>query len=94
LQWKFISYDKIKYMMKKGIQILVIIGLFFIVFDSIGQGCSQCKLLTKQGSELSEDSFGTNINWGILYLLFIPYILLMLFFRKKIVAVFKRIFKK
>ncbi len=80
--------------MKKGIKILFIVGLFFIAFDSFGQGCSQCKLLTKQGSELSEDSFGTNINWGILYLLIIPYILLMLLFRKKIVQVFKMIFKK
>lgn len=80
--------------MKKGIKILFIICLFFFAFDSIGQGCSQCKLLAKQGSELSEDSFGTNINWGILYLLIIPYLLLMFLFRKKIVEILKKVFKK
>lgn len=58
------------------------------------QGCSQCKLVAKQGSELTEASFGSNINWGILYLLIIPYILLMFFFRKHIVALYKGLRKR
>jgi len=46
-------------------------------------------MLAKQGSELSADSFGSNINLGILYLMAVPYILLMFLFRKKIIGFFK-----
>ena len=74
--------------MKKSTQIFVIIFLSFFVFDAFGQGCSQCKMLSEQASELDEASFGTNINWGILYLMFIPYILLLVLFRKRLKGLF------
>ena len=74
--------------MKKSTQIFVIIFLSFFVFDAFGQGCSQCKMLSEQASELDEASFGTNINWGILYLMFIPYILLIILFRKRLKGLF------
>jgi hypothetical protein len=74
--------------MKKGTQVFVIIFLSFFVFDAFGQGCSQCKMLSEQASELDEASFGTNINWGILYLMFIPYILLIILFRKRLKGLF------
>ena len=80
--------------MKKIGSVYLFICLFLLSFDGFGQGCSQCKMLSKQGSELSEASFGTNINWGILYLILIPYILLMFLFRKKIASVFKMLVKK
>ena len=74
--------------MKKSTQIFVIIFLSFFVFDAFGQGCSQCKMLSEQASELDEASFGSNINWGILYLMFIPYILLIILFRKRLKGLF------
>jgi hypothetical protein len=74
--------------MKKGTQVFVIIFLSFFVFDAFGQGCSQCKMLSEQAAELDEASFGTNINWGILYLMFIPYILLIILFRKRLKGLF------
>jgi hypothetical protein len=58
------------------------------------QGCSQCKLLAEQGSEMDESSFGTNINSGILYLMIIPYLLLLFLFRKKLISVLKMVFIK
>lgn len=80
--------------MKKGIQFFVVICLSLITSDIFGQGCSQCKMLSKQGSELTEASFGTNINWGILYLMIIPYIMLLFLFRKKIVSLYRILVKK
>jgi hypothetical protein len=65
-----------------------------VVDTAFGQGCSQCKLLTEQGSELDEASFGTNINYGILYLMVIPYLLIMFLFRKRIYLFFKGLIKK
>jgi hypothetical protein len=80
--------------MRKGFMILLVLAAFFLSGDLFGQGCSQCKLLAEQGSELDEASFGSNINYGILYLMIIPYLLIMFLFRERIFAFFKKLFKK
>ena len=80
--------------MRKGFVILLVLAVFFLSGDLFGQGCSQCKLLAEQGSELDEASFGSNINYGILYLMIIPYLLIMFLFRERIFAFFKKLFKK
>jgi hypothetical protein len=80
--------------MKKWIVLAV---LFFIVLgdnDLIAQGCSQCKLLAEQGSELDEASFGSSINSGILYLMILPYLILMFLFRKYIFRFFKSLVRR
>lgn len=79
--------------MNKYNRIFLILIVLFIADISFGQGCSQCKLLAEQGSEVGEDSFGTNLNSGILYLMALPYIALVIVliaFRKKLVLFFKR----
>ncbi len=79
--------------MNKYTRILLILVVLLIVDYSFSQGCSQCKLLAEQGSEVDEDSFGTNINSGILYLMALPYIALVIVliaFRNKVMMLFKR----
>ncbi len=75
-----------------------LLGLFIILIsftqDLLAQGCSQCKLLAEQNAGLDENSFGSNINGGILYLMIIPYILLMFLFRKQIIGFLKSYFSK
>ena len=61
---------------------------------TLGQGCSQCRMLSEQGSELGEEAFTTNINTGILYLMAVPYLLLMFLFRKRILRFLKSLFGK
>lgn len=77
---------------------LVLLLVALLVVDHVfGQGCSQCKLLAEQGQngdELGESSFGNNLNYGILYLMAIPYILLLFFFRKRIRRLFKALTSK
>ena len=80
--------------MNKWGKYILIVVLILIVAQSFGQGCSQCKLLAEQGSELDEASFGENINYGILYLMAIPYVLLLIFFRKRIIRVYKALTEK
>lgn len=75
--------------MKKWLFLGVVLTFILLGNDVFSQGCSQCKLLTEQGSELDENSFGSNINWGILYLMIVPYLLLMFLFRKRIFLFFK-----
>lgn len=80
--------------MNKWRVLLVLLVAVFFVYDATAQGCSQCKLLTEQGSELDENSFGSNINTGILYLMIIPYLLIMFLFRKRLLRFFKGLFAK
>lgn len=74
----------------------IILLLFVITSDLVlAQGCSQCRLLTEQGAEVDENAFGSNINYGILYLMIIPYLLIMFLLRKQILAFFrKRVLRK
>lgn len=79
--------------MKKKIVFLVLICMLSGL-KAWSQGCSQCKLLAEQGSEMDESSFGSNINSGILYLMIIPYLLLLFLFRKRIIVFFKSFLSK
>ena len=79
-------------MNKSKILLLLLITLF--IGDLVyGQGCSQCKMLAEQGSTADEATFGTNINYGIIYLMVIPYLMLMFLFRKQIIRFVKSMFK-
>jgi len=73
---------------------LLLVCVLFVPGDLFAQGCSQCRLLTEQGSELDENSFGSNINSGILYLMAVPYLLLMFLFRKRILGFIRSLRRK
>jgi hypothetical protein len=77
--------------MNKKILLIVLMIVFFVTMDAMGQGCSQCKLVAEQSTEVDEASFGTNINKGIILLMVVPYLLLFLLFRKRLKAL---LFKK
>ena len=79
--------------MSKYTKIFALLFVSFFVFDVFSQGCSQCKMLSEQATELDEASFGTNINWGIMYLMLIPYILLIVLFRKRLKRLFLNLTK-
>ena len=74
--------------------ILLILFTGIVCYNAFTQGCSQCKLLSEQGSELEESSFGSNMNVGILFLMIIPYLILMFLLREQIKKVFIRLFSK
>lgn len=80
--------------MKNWKNIVLVFAILFVADIAFGQGCSQCKLMAEQGSELDEASFGSNINYGILYLMAMPYIIIFFLFRKKIFQFIKSKFNK
>lgn len=80
--------------MEKRKKIVLVFAILLIADITFGQGCSQCKLIAEQGSELDEASFGSNINYGILYLMAMPYIIVSFLFRKKIFQFIKSRIKK
>lgn len=74
----------------KYLKIIFLVFVALLVTDfAMAQGCSQCKLLAEQGSEMDENAFGSNINYGIFILMTIPYILLFALFHKRIFAFFR-----
>lgn len=71
---------------------LLILAFFcFITVYGMSQGCAQCKLLAEQSNEVSANDFGRNINTGILFLMAIPYCILMFLFRKQIGRFIKKL---
>ena len=73
---------------------LFLILIVTMVQSAWTQGCCQCKLLAVQGSVLEEAYFGSNVNNGILFLMIIPYLILMFLFREQVKNVFSKLFSK
>ncbi|MBK9175092.1 MAG: hypothetical protein IPM46_01910 [Flavobacteriales bacterium] len=60
--------------------------------EIFAQGCAMCKAVAQgEGTGVfgGEQSIGRGLNRGILYLMAVPYALLFLLFRKRIVGFFK-----
>lgn len=74
-------------------------ALFILAFVFLGDAqCSQCKLIAESsGLDKTNEILGiensSNINQGILYIMAVPYIILMVLFRKQISSIFKRLKK-
>ena len=80
-----------------GHRILLLILLAVVLLlpaDARAQGCAMCKAVVQSGESGGrifggEQAIGKGLNSGILYLMAVPYLLLFLLLRKKIVAFFK-----
>ena len=77
--------------MKRSFFLLVFFLL--VTTQELFAQCSQCKLLAEQGHGLDENNFAGNINGGILYLMLIPYLILLFLFRKPIFNFLKGFYK-
>lgn len=58
------------------------------------QGCAMCKAVVESGEQGvlgGNQAIGAGLNKGILYLMAVPYILLFLLFRKRIVGFFREL---
>ncbi|MCB0774001.1 MAG: hypothetical protein KJZ58_01170 [Flavobacteriales bacterium] len=68
--------------------IAAVLLLAFLPVDAWAQGCSMCKAVA--GTEPAEhvyggaQAIGAGLNKGILLMMAVPYVLLFIFFRKKI----------
>jgi hypothetical protein len=77
--------------MKKWLPLILLLTAFLLPqVDLFSQGCSMCTATAKGAAE-TDNSIGEQLNVGILYLMAIPYIIIFLVFRKKIVAFFREL---
>ncbi len=83
----------------EGMQRMVVLLLLVVVAtlmpaELLAQGCAMCKAVVESGDGGGrifggEQNVGRGLNTGILYLMAVPYLLLFLLFRKRIVGFFK-----
>ncbi|MFP5471685.1 MAG: hypothetical protein ACLGGV_08810 [Bacteroidia bacterium] len=77
--------------MKKFIVIafVLVVGVMLLPIDVEAQ-CAMCKAST-ESAQKNASNIANGLNKGILFLMAIPYILLILFFRTRIIGLFKSI---
>ena len=84
-------------MVNTRMALLILVVLIFgalLPCDSLAQGCAMCKATVESGQDQSgvfggQQAVGQGLNKGIILLMVVPYILLFLFFRKRIVGFFR-----
>ena len=66
--------------------VLFALSILFAIWQNAAyaQGCVACKATAEQQGETTGSNIAEGLNLGIIYLMIIPYILLMILFRKKI----------
>lgn len=78
----------------KAVMILIVVASVAWPEAALAQGCAMCKAVVESGESGGgifggEQAIGRGLNHGILYLMAVPYVLLFLLFRKRIVGFFK-----
>ena len=81
-------------MRRNWLLLLVCVTLALLPEAGFAQGCAMCKAVVQSGEGGArifggEQPIGRGLNSGILYLMAVPYLLLTLLLRKKIVSFFK-----
>jgi hypothetical protein len=79
--------------MRNWILIVLLLAACLAPETLLAQGCSMCKAVVENESEAfgGKQSIGAGLNSGILYLMAVPYLLLFLLFRKRIVGFFREL---
>lgn len=79
--------------MKKALAYTIVFLLFAFMVNQAEAQCAMCRATAESATENVDKGIGEGLNGGIVYLMVLPYLLLgtvlLVFFRKKIVALFK-----
>ena len=79
--------------MKNSVKYLFLVAVLFVFSMGASAQCAMCKATAESATENVDKGIGEGLNAGIVYLMLVPYVLLatiaLVFFRKKIVAIFR-----
>ncbi|MDQ3100974.1 MAG: hypothetical protein M3R08_06280 [Bacteroidota bacterium] len=79
-------------MLRRSLFLLAVLALAIASVDLLAQGCAMCKAVAESEQTFGgAQSVGRGLNNGILYLMAVPYLLLFLLFRKRIVGFVKEL---
>jgi hypothetical protein len=71
---------------------ITLLGLVLFFAEPTQAQCAMCKAVVEGAENGTLEKTGAGLNKGILYLMAVPYILLFLVFRKKIIVLFRQLF--
>jgi len=79
--------------MKNSVRNLLLTSALALFSIGISAQCAMCKATAESATENVDKGIGEGLNAGIVYLMLVPYVLLatvaLVFFRKKIMAIFR-----
>jgi amino acid transporter len=79
--------------MKSSWKFILICFVMLLLNVAASAQCAMCKATAESATENVDKGIGEGLNAGIVYLMLIPYVLLatvaLVFFRKKIMAIFR-----
>lgn len=76
-------------------RILLVLVVFVLVFQfDAGAQCAMCKQAAETSMKTNPNSLARNLNSGILYLMAVPYLMILFIFRKQVAQLWRGVFKK
>lgn len=79
--------------MKNSVRNFLLSSALFLLSVAANAQCAMCKATAESATENVDKGIGEGLNAGIVYLMLVPYVLLatiaLVFFRKKIVTIFR-----
>lgn len=79
---------------KTYVLVLVLAAIFFLAGGELSAQCAMCKQAAESSLKSNPNSMARSLNTGILYLMAVPYLLLLFIFRKQLVHLWKSKFGK
>lgn len=79
---------------KKHLVILLTVILLIVFQSEVSAQCAMCKSAAESSLKNNPNSMARSLNSGILYLMAVPYLMILFIFRKQIVQLWKSKFGK
>jgi len=76
---------------KRQLYLLVLVIILLFAISPVNAQCAMCKQSAESSLKNDPHSIARGLNSGILYLMAVPYIMLMLIFRKQLKVLFYRL---
>ncbi len=73
---------------------IFLLAVFFLLPQDFVAQCAMCKQAAESSLKSNPGSLARGLNSGILYLMAVPYLLIMFIFRKQVVQIFRKVFKR
>jgi uncharacterized membrane protein len=82
--------------MKKSTAITIVVLLFLVLVSSpeVSAQCAMCKEAAATSLKANPNGMARSLNSGILYLMAVPYLMILFIFRKQVIQLWKHVFRK
>lgn len=74
--------------------LLTLVFIFVLCPQPIGAQCAMCKQAAETSLKSNPNSMARSLNSGILYLMAVPYLMLLFIFRKQVAQLYRMVVRK